>query len=385
MRDRMKLAFVLSHACPLKCDFCCSTREVVGPGRIHRRTIEETLVRFAAEPAFLDFGFTGGDPFLYLADIKAAVAGARRAGVTQPFQMTTSAYWAKDEEGVTATLSELQVLGLNQLMLSYDFEHAKWVSPDQITMVCDVAERLGIAIHISATFWNIDETLGDLLPEIVERPSIKVLHHSVAPMGRARETAAWPRRYDLPVESKLSCGRPGEYLFSVYPDGEVYPCCSGGFQIEGGLSCGNVHRDTPAKIIYAGLTNFHVRLAKEFGWAVLYAVVEREAPELLPELPRFADADSACEICRDLNRDLGERLAPVREVIEREYARARAEREWRRIDASGAPRDVAGRRLSLDGFLALIDTDRSVRLDYLAGALQLDTPAEPGARMALSA
>jgi MoaA/NifB/PqqE/SkfB family radical SAM enzyme len=380
----MKLAFVLSHACPLKCNFCCSTRDVVGPGRIRRETIQETLIGFAAEPAFLDFGFTGGDPFLYLADIKAAVAGARQAGVTQPFQMTTSAYWAKDEAGVHSILSELAALGLNQLMLSYDSEHAKWVSAAQITTVCDAAERLGIGIHISATFWDLSQDLRDLLPEIVDRPNVKVLHHSVAPMGRARETAVWPRRYDLPVESKLSCGRPGEYLFSIYPDGEVYPCCSGGFQIEGRLSCGNIHRDTPAKIIYAGLTNFHVRLAKEFGWAVLYAVVEREAPELVSELPRFEDVDSVCEICRDLNLDLGERLAPVRDVIEREYARARAEREWRRLDASGAARSIDGRLLSLAGFLALIETDRAIRLDYLAGVLQLQASQDSATRLPLS-
>ena len=375
MRDRVKLAFVLSHACPLSCNFCCSTRDVVGPKRLRRQTIEQCLVAFAKEPALLDFGFTGGDPFLYLDDIKAAIATARRAGVTQPFQMTTSAYWAETEAGVTATLTELSALGLNRLMLSYDHEHARWVDAEQILMVCDIAERLGIAIQISATFWNVDEELHDLLPEIAARPHIKVTTHVVTPMGRARRTAAWPRRYELPTESKLSCGMPGEYLFSVYPDGEVYPCCSGGFQIEGRLSCGNIHRDSPASIIYAGLTNFHVRLAKEFGWGVLYALVEREAPELVAELPRFDERDSTCEICRDINLDLGERLAPIYGLIEREYARARAGREWRTLDPAGGARWVGDRRLSLDAFLALIDEDRSTRLGYLAGVLQLGAAA----------
>ena len=73
MRDRAKIAFVLSHACPLKCDFCCSTRDVVGPRRLRRKTMEECLIRFSREAAVTDFGFTGGDPFLYIDDIKQAV------------------------------------------------------------------------------------------------------------------------------------------------------------------------------------------------------------------------------------------------------------------------------------------------------------------------
>lgn len=383
MRDRVKLAFVLSHACPLKCNFCCSTRAVVGPGRIKQQTIEDTLVKFAAEPAFLDFGFTGGDPFLYLADIKAALVNVRAQGVHQPFQMTTSAYWAKSDEGVEEILSELKALGLSQLMLSYDHEHAKWVTPGQITMVCDAAEKLDIDIHISATFWNEDEELSDLLPDLANKPDIKVIAHSVAPIGRARESAVWPRRYDLPVESKYSCGSPGEYLFSIYPDGEIYPCCSGGFQIEGGLSLGNVHRDPPAKIIYAGATNFHVRMAKEFGWNVLYALVEREAPELMAELPRFEDVDSTCEICRDINVTLGEKLKPLYQIIEREYAHARAEREWVRLAGSGASQLIRGQDMALPEFLNAIDDDRDLRLDYLAGVIQFAAAPEP--EMALSA
>ncbi len=378
MRDRVKLVFVLSHACPLKCNFCCSTREVVGRGRIQRDTIRDSMLNFACEPSVSAFGFTGGDPFLYLEDIKAAVREARDYGVTQPIQMTTSAYWAESREQVTALLAELQALGLDQLMLSYDHEHARWVTPDQIRMVCEAAAKLGIRIVISATFWNEGEQLADLLPDVAAAPGITTINHVVTPMGRAKTSSAWPRRYNVPVQAKMSCFMPGEYLFSVYPDGEVYPCCGGGFQIEAGLSCGNINRDPPARILYAGLANFHVRLAKEFGWGVLYALIEREAPELAAQLPSIENADSVCEICRDLHLKLAEQLAPYQQVIEREYARARATREWQR---AGGPerRAIPGGEVTLDELLARMDCDRALRLDYLAGIFQLgdDFPAEP--------
>lgn len=371
VKDRAKIAFVLSHACPLKCDFCCSTKEVVGRRRLRRQTIEECLIRFSRERPVTDFGFTGGDPFLYIDDIKAAVGAARKAGVRQKFQMTTSAFWAVNHDQVRSLLTELVELGLSGLTLSYDHEHAKWVSADQILMVCDIAGELNVRVYVSGTFWNEHDRVRDMLPELASRPHVSTHNHVVTAMGRAKK-AAWPRRYEIPPEAKLSCGDPGYYTFSIYPDGEVYPCCAGGFQIEGKLSCGNIHRDAPAKILFAGMTNFHVRMAKEFGWGVLYALVEREAPELRNTLPRFEDFDSPCEICRDLNVGLRDRLMPVYHIIEREYAKARGEQEWRSRPGP-EKRNISGRVLSLADFVNLLDTDRSIRLDYLSGSLQIDT------------
>jgi len=351
---------------------------VVGRRRLRRKTIEECLVRFSQEPAVTDFGFTGGDPFLYIADIKAAVAAARKQGVRQSFQMTTSAYWATDPDQVRSVLSELSGLGLSGLTLSYDHEHARWVTRDQILWVCDIAGDMGLRILVSGTFWNERDKVLDLLPELVSRPHVILQNHVVAQMGRAKAAAAWPRRYDLEPQAKLSCGDPGYYLFSIYPDGEVYPCCAGGFQIEGKLSCGNIHRDTPQKILFAGMTNFHVRMAKEFGWNVLYALVEREAPELREALPRFENFDSPCEICRDLNVGLRDQLMPIYHIIEREYAKSRLEQEWKRKPGP-EKRNVGARSLTLADCLTLLDTDRSLRLDYLSGSLAIGNPAMPRA------
>lgn len=385
MRDQVIVTFVVSHACPLKCNFCCSTRDVVGPRRIRQSMMEDVMTRFAGEPGVARFSFTGGEPFLYLPDIKAAIRTVRAAGVTQPVHIMTSSHWARDIDQVRETLTELHGLGLDLLGLSYDHEHAKWVSPAQIEMVCDVAAELGIKVHLVGTFWNETDRLTDLIPELVARPEIRTFTYPVAEMGRAKESATGPRRRDVPKEDKYSCGRGGTYSLSVYPDGEVYPCCAGGLQIEGKLSCGNVNRDQPARIIYTALTKFHVRMVKEYGWGVLYALVEREAPELVPQLPRFEEADGVCTICRDLNLTLGEKLAPIYDLIEKEYARARAEHEWRdRIASDGwtEQRLVGDRIMSRAELLDRIVGDRDTRLDYLAGVLEIgaaskSVPVEP--------
>jgi MoaA/NifB/PqqE/SkfB family radical SAM enzyme len=371
MRDRAFIAFVLSHACPLKCDFCCSIREVVGQGRIRRGMIEDCMIRFAAEPAVERFTFTGGEPFLWLGDIKAAVASARKAGVSQPIHFVTACHWAKDSASVRETLADLKDLGLEHLGLSYDRQHSKWVAPEQIEMVCDAARDLGIGVRITGTFWDVGDKVEDLIPAIASRPEVDTANYLVMDEGRARTSASWPRAYRIPVEDKYSCGRPGAYSLSIYPDGEVYPCCAGGLQIEGKLSCGNVHRDSAAHILFAAMTDFHVRMVKEYGWGVLYALVESMAPDLIEHLPDMEKADSVCTICRDLNLDLKDRLAPVYSEIEKEYARTRAEHEWQaRIAADGwdGPRLIDGRLLDWPGLEQLILDDRALRLDYLAGA-----------------
>ena len=325
---------------------------------------------FASHPAVLRFCFTGGEPFLYLKEIKAALLDARARGVRQPFHIVTSAYWAKDIDQVRAELAALKSLGMDMIAVSYDHEHAKWVTPEQVRMVAEAVRSLELNVHISGVFWDTKESVADLVPDLVTTDGIKISEYLVAPVGRAKQSAQWPRRYDTDPAFKESCGKPGLYSVSIYPDGELYPCCSGGFNREGKLSAGNVNHNTPAALLNKVFTNFHVRMAKEFGWRVLYDLVERETPELVPDLPRFEDADSACEICRDLNVGLADKLAPIYALIEAEYAVARARRE---LDRKGLSSAMDNRFLFDDDLVnqaELLDRlrqDNSARLSYLAG------------------
>ena len=272
----------------------------------------------------------------------------------------------------------MQALGLDLLGLSYDREHARWVTPAQIAQVCDAAARLGIRVNITGVFWDEGDSVEAMLPALSAHPArVRIVNMPAAPIGEARRQPL--TAFQVPIEKKLSCGQPGTYSLALYPDGHVYPCCSGGFQIEGRLSCGNVHTDSPARILYAASTNFHVRLVKEFGWGLLYEIVAREAPDLLTRLPSFDQASGVCEICRDLNVGLKDLLAPIYEPIEIEYARTRAEFEWRTLfgDDLAVPQSCGGERLTLDTLLGRLTTDRTMRLDYLAGLLPIGADIEP--------
>jgi hypothetical protein len=313
------VGFVYNHPCPLKCDFCCHTAEVVGPGRACPENIIPVVLAFANQPSVTRFAFTGGDPFLYIDEIQSIMQAARDGGVTQPFQIITSGYWATSSEATDALLGNLRALDMQMLGVSYDRQHARWVSPEQIHWIAAACERHCIQFSIHGVFWNPGERVEDLIPDLPAVPKISSL---VSSIGRARIKVGERPRYVLPDEDKYTCAAPRMYNVTVYPNGDVYPCCSGGFNKEAGLLCGNAFRDTPDQILLNVYGNFHARIAKEIGFNVLYSHVQQTAPDIFKRLPTFSSVDTVCQICRDLhsNRELMQELKPIYERMEIDYA-----------------------------------------------------------------
>ena len=248
MRDRAMLTFVLSHACPLKCDFCCSNREVVGPGRISRDMMADCLIGFGRLPAVERVAFMGGDPCLFLEDICAAVVTARRAGVTQPFQIVTSAYWAKSPDLALNTLDRLRQLGLDLIGLSYDREHARWVTPQQIRDVCDAAAQLKVRVNLTGVFWDEGDRVETLPPTSRPPRERQGGEHARRADRRRAKAGTWPSQSAVPVSRKPPAASPATTAFHL-PGRRRISLLLRGFQIEDGSRAGNVHADPPARIL----------------------------------------------------------------------------------------------------------------------------------------
>lgn len=298
MRNYAIVGLIYSQACPLSCNFCCHTKEVVGHGKFSPDLVTPFLLDFSKRPEVIRIAFSGGDPFLFLPDILEIMSRLRSEGVTQPFHMVTSGYWATDLKACEKVLSELSALGMDALDVSYDTEHARFVPRDRIDNISTACHALGIKLEIFGNFWNSAERVEDLLPNL--KKFDKMYSNLVMPIGAARVHFKGPR-YQIPEEKKYACGKPGVYDVAIYPDGTVYPCCSGGFNKEAKLECGNVFSDSAEDILRAVFTNFHARIAKEIGFDKLYKYAELVNPELFSRLPKFSDVDSVCEICRDIN------------------------------------------------------------------------------------
>jgi MoaA/NifB/PqqE/SkfB family radical SAM enzyme len=316
MRDVANVGFFYTAACPLRCNFCCHTPEVVGPGRLSVPAVTRVIQDFARQPSVVRFFFSGGDPFVFLGEILQILAACRADGVRQPFHLVTAGYWARSEARTMDLLRRLHALGV-ELHLSYDTEHARFVPREYILRIVEGCATLGMTVKIFGTFWNQDERVEDLLPTV---QGVVMGSSLVAPVGAARPHFEGPR-YELAEAAKHSCGRPADYDVGIYPNGDAYPCCSGGFNKEAQLGCGNVFEDDAATILERVFRFFHVRVAKQIGFDKLYAKVKATRPELLERLTPFAQADTPCEICRDLRADaeLQRELAPILEALKAEH------------------------------------------------------------------
>lgn len=290
--DSANIGFFYTSACPLQCDFCCHTPEVVGPGEFDPARLADIIGDFARQGAVQRFFFSGGDPFVRIGEIRSIIEDCRRAGVAQPIHLVTAGYWARSDAATARLLEPLHALGV-ELHVSYDTEHARFVPADNIHRIAAACRRLGMTLKIFGTFWHQDERLEDLLPAY---PGVITGSTLVAPIGAAR-AKFHGRRYELPDHCKVSCGGAGVYDIGVYPDGTAYACCSGGFNKEGGLVCGNVFEDDAARVLEHAFRFFHVRIAKEIGFDKLYERVRAARPDLTPRLRKFSDVDCVCEVC----------------------------------------------------------------------------------------
>jgi hypothetical protein len=219
---------------------------------------------------------------------------------------------------------------MDALDVSYDTEHARFVPPENIYRIGECCEEIGLRLEIFGHFWNPGERVEDLLPKI--RGAESIYSGMVMPIGAARVHFKG-RRYNKPDSDKYSCGKPSIYDVAVYPDGDVYPCCSGGFNKEAGIICGNVFVNSAADILSSVFHHFHARIAKEIGFDRLYSNIRKKRPDLLERLPKFAEVDSVCQIFRDLhsNQDLMNELNLIYEEMEIEHVLESVEKNWNNI------------------------------------------------------
>jgi hypothetical protein len=229
MRSRIlpncTVGFIYNEPCPLKCNFCCHTKENVGPGRLTPENVLPVLINYATHRRVIRFAFTGGDPFVYIREIVTIMEAARSSGVAQPFHIVTSGFWAKTDAVTENWLRRLAYLGMDLIFVSYDLEHQRWVPPAYIYRIEKFCAKYGIKLSVYGVFWEVGTTVRDLLPELKTEYTNETL---VAPIGRAREPGhIMPRPAD--ERALYSCGRSFEYDITIYPNGDTYPCCSGGY------------------------------------------------------------------------------------------------------------------------------------------------------------
>lgn len=307
---RDMLVLIYGMACPLKCDFCCHPVEDYGKDKIPRDTAIDLINQAAELDDFKLIGFTGGEPFVYIKDITAIMEATCHHGID--VRIVTAAHWATSYERAIETLKPLVERGLTQLSVSTDPSHQQWVSRAQAEYAMQAGVDLGLVTEVACVVWDPDLTIDDFVtvPEGARR-----VIHLAAPVGRAAKREVNRELYDFKDPVKLmACGSAQRsFDVSVYPDGEVYPCCSGGFNRAAKLSFGNVYRDRLSDITERIHADTFSRIVIGHGLAALYEVARFKFPEIYAQLPDTSHIVSICQACVAVHRNeaLMAKLEPV--------------------------------------------------------------------------
>ncbi len=286
------LAVVYSMRCPNRCDFCCHAVEDYGEAALGVAPTIALLEQARAVGEFSLVAFTGGEPFLFRRDLQRILEAVDLGDVG--CRVVTSAYFATSPKRARQVLAPLVAAGVTQLSVSTDPSHQQFVPRERAEIALQAGLDLGLRVEVATVFLDRSLKLEDV---VTLPPDAHRVVRLAAPIGRGRHLDIGPKRYGLDDTRFRPCGYRSRFDVTVFPDGEVYPCCSGGYNQAAGLCYGNVHQDSFTDIVMRVRQDPLLRMVRRLGWRPLYALAEQKFPELLAELPDRSPLLTTCDLC----------------------------------------------------------------------------------------
>jgi hypothetical protein len=192
-------------------------------------------------------GFSGGEPFLYMNEMKEIAQYAQKK-YNLPFVAATNSFWASSIERAEVVLGSLFELGLRQLLVSVDEFHQEYVPLNNVKNCLTAAKSLGIHCTIQCVNTLSSKKLSYYMDAlgVSKGKDLAASEISCTPVGSA---ACQIPKEDFPTYSEV----PADYCtllqaMVVRPDGTVNLCCGPAFSVEA-LSAGNLHQETLESIV----------------------------------------------------------------------------------------------------------------------------------------
>lgn len=305
-----------------KCNFACAhCGFLCSPERKEKMSLADAvnyIDQVSVNPDLEMIAFSGGEPFLYLAEIKELMAYSYQKGLAGG--IVTNCYWAVDYPKTHKLLAELKALGLREIITSFDDYHLKYVPAQNIVHVLKAATRLGIytGINILATKKsrirkaNVSNFLGiDLdAPAFLQAHNLWIKESSPLLVGRARKS--FTAEELINYEEKNLLNNPCPYIIRnsiVTPEGNLYACCGFGDASERG----------PASLAYAGNLKSHgfKELFSKLSANLMFNIIYLYGPYFLIKLAQKSNPAlrikgkyvSNCEVCAEITRNPELRMA----------------------------------------------------------------------------
>jgi hypothetical protein len=136
-------SLIITFRCPSKCDHCAYNAGPDQEGHIRLEDAEQWLSELAENKQFEWLTLHGGEPFLYLNEMKAILTIAKELGVPRRGSITNG-FWARTLLIARKTLKELTEAGLNTITFSVDGFHQRYIDIRNVTFGIEAAVFLGI-------------------------------------------------------------------------------------------------------------------------------------------------------------------------------------------------------------------------------------------------
>jgi MoaA/NifB/PqqE/SkfB family radical SAM enzyme len=289
-RDHLVLVFGM--ACPLRCDFCCHPVEQYGAWPMRHEDAVRWIREANAIPGIGLVVFTGGEPFAAYRRLLRVLEDT--ADTHLPVRIVTAAHWATSDERARTLLAPLAALGVRELSVSTDPSHQAFVPAEQAECAARIGLELGLRVELAGVFWDGTTRVEDVVrvPE-----GCGTARHAALPIGRAAGRQVSAAQYGLDDRRFGGCQPADEHDITIYPDGETYPCCSGGYNIQARLSAGNARTTPLAELVDRIHQDRYLRVIMRGGFGLVRDLARWHDPGALAALPDFAPLVSPCQVC----------------------------------------------------------------------------------------
>jgi MoaA/NifB/PqqE/SkfB family radical SAM enzyme len=203
---------------------------------------------------------TGGEPFIYFNELLKLADHCNFNNLD--FGVVTNAFWASSEEKTIKRLSALSEKGLEEIGVSCDPSHLKFIPLKNIQNCIDVATDIGLRVEINSSCndqtFSLENTISNIKRDNIsfcQNPIIRIDHYKI-PINSNFERS-------LDEISKDNC-----FLLrhlAVHPNGDVYPCCSV-VGLSGKLLVGNLKKDSLSQIIDTIFINSYLNIIEKMNF-----------------------------------------------------------------------------------------------------------------------
>lgn len=280
------VCLILTDRCNAECEICCFSCSPKNQNVMNESLMMEIIRQAKELKTVYQIGFSGGEPFLYYDLLKKGLKFAKELGFAT--SIATNGFWGgwSDEE----LIEKIQNLPVDQMTLSYDAYHGKYVKEEQFQRALQICKKFDISVSV-----GIGETKGKGSANSFFKSMGDykyLMNYYIYPFMMAGRAKQLPEDifFKFHDEKKLFCS--DELSIAIRWDGEVFPCCvQTVFDTQ--LSLGNINNTSLKNLTEKGekaIIHEVFRNPKKFS--ELGRIAQEELGVKLPET-----CVSPCEIC----------------------------------------------------------------------------------------